>query len=180
MTAFDLRSKEGWEPAVFHNFDSPKSSKDLLVVDAIMRSTAAPTYFPVYQKFADGGVWGNNPSMAAVSACADYMVGGIPMKKIAVLSIGTGRYPMNLRTSSNDLGIIDWIRGGLIDLLLDGNIESSHYFCKSILGPTYHRVQLILDEDIKLDSPDAIPKMIMAADDFDIEPIVSWMQGFWV
>jgi patatin-like phospholipase/acyl hydrolase len=180
ITSFDLRYKAGWEPAVFHNFDSPKASKDLLVVDAIMRSTAAPTYFPVYQKYTDGGVWGNNPSMAAIAAAVDSMVGRIPLKEISVLSIGTGRLATNIRTAANDLGVLDWVKSGLIDLLLDGNIESSHYYSKSLLGASYKRVQLKLNEKIKIDSQKAIPTMIMEAERYDIEPIVEWMQGFWV
>jgi patatin-like phospholipase/acyl hydrolase len=43
------------------------------VVDAALRSAAAPTYFPVYQGYCDGAVTANNPSLVAVSmALAHY------------------------------------------------------------------------------------------------------------
>ena len=37
------------------------------VADAAMRSTAAPTYFGIYQGYVDGGVFANNPSMVALT-----------------------------------------------------------------------------------------------------------------
>jgi len=67
LTSFSLKNEEGfWQPVVHHNFKgTPKASPDLSVVSAIMRSSAAPTYFPIVseggEKFCDGGVWGNNP-----------------------------------------------------------------------------------------------------------------------
>ena len=60
ITAFDLEHESGhWQPVVFHNMGSRKSSPELSLVDAVMRSTAAPTYFPIERgpasKFIDGG-----------------------------------------------------------------------------------------------------------------------------
>jgi patatin-like phospholipase/acyl hydrolase len=54
-----------WKPKFFHNFPGPDSDGKELVVDVAMRTAAAPSFFPVYQGYADGGVFANNPSMAA-------------------------------------------------------------------------------------------------------------------
>jgi patatin-like phospholipase/acyl hydrolase len=184
ITSFALQSAEGWEPVVFHNFTGPKGSPSMTITDAVCASSAAPTYFPVYpingNKYADGGLWGNNPSMSAVSAACDKMVGRQRIDKVSVLSIGTGKNPMTLKGAKNDLGALDWLSKGLIDILLDGNIEASHYYSRSLLGPQYLRVQPSLANEIKLDDTDGIQRMIDVANGTDLDPILSWMQGFWV
>eukprot|EP00349_Pseudokeronopsis_sp_Brazil_P011788 CAMPEP_0202976948 /NCGR_PEP_ID=MMETSP1396-20130829/81970_1 /ASSEMBLY_ACC=CAM_ASM_000872 /TAXON_ID= /ORGANISM="Pseudokeronopsis sp., Strain Brazil" /LENGTH=195 /DNA_ID=CAMNT_0049715181 /DNA_START=64 /DNA_END=648 /DNA_ORIENTATION=+ len=68
---------------------------DLLVWDAAMRTSAAPTYFPVFHGYTDGGVVANNPSILAVSkAMAHYP--HVTPKNVAVLSIGAGSYPRHM------------------------------------------------------------------------------------
>ena len=181
ITSFALRHEEKfWQPVVFHNFPNVKASPDLSVVDALLRSSAAPTYFPVYQDHCDGGVWGNNPSMSAVAAAGDEYVGGQKLSNISVLSIGTGRLSMQLKGGKRDLGAVDWFQKGLVEILLDGNVEASHYYSKSLLGPRYQRVQVDLDQNVKLDDVKSIGKMIAYADAVDLSPILEWLQGFWV
>ena len=49
----------GWRPAVFSNLPAVRGARpdiELRVADALMRSSAAPTIFPVYQGYTDGGV----------------------------------------------------------------------------------------------------------------------------
>lgn len=181
ITSFALVHPDGnWQPVVFHNFPVEKASPNLSIVDALLRSSAAPTYFPVYQKHADGGIWGNNPSMSAVAAAVDRMVGKIPFSELSVLSIGTGILPNMLRGSKNDMGALDWFQKGMLDMLLDNNVPSSHYYTQSILGPSYYRVKLDLAHEIKLDDATKMHEMITLADSWDLRPILEWMQGFWV
>jgi uncharacterized protein len=57
------------------------------VWDAAMRTSAAPTYFPVYRGYTDGGLVANNPSIVAVTkAMAHYP--NVNPKNVAVLSLG--------------------------------------------------------------------------------------------
>jgi len=45
-----------WKPKFFHNFPGPDSDAAERVVDVAVRTSAAPTYFPTYQGYIDGGV----------------------------------------------------------------------------------------------------------------------------
>jgi patatin-like phospholipase/acyl hydrolase len=53
VAAFDLGGKpdsngvQQWRARFFHNFDGPTSSANEKAMDVIMRSSAAPTYFPI-------------------------------------------------------------------------------------------------------------------------------------
>jgi len=95
---------EGWRPAVFSNM--PRASgliepdNDLLIWDAAMRTSAAPTFFPVFRGYTDGGIVANNPSIIALSkAMAHYP--HVNPKNVTLLSIGAGNYPRHTHMLSN-------------------------------------------------------------------------------
>ncbi len=180
ITAFNCRHPSGrWQPEVMGNLPGPLYKDQVSLVDAIMRSTAAPTVFPVYQKRIDGGVWANHPGMAALSAAINPMVFNAKFQNVSLLSIGTGRCPKQLSTAKNDLGAFDWLKSGIIDVLLDGSMEATDFYLQSILGPRYHRVQLDLPKEIKLDDSSATGDLIALADSFNLADTKAWLQGFW-
>jgi hypothetical protein len=55
-----------WVPRFFHNLND-SDSLDEKVVDVALRSSAAPTYFGIYQGYVDGGVFANNPALCAIT-----------------------------------------------------------------------------------------------------------------
>jgi hypothetical protein len=185
IPAFDLGHHSGrWKPMSFHNFVNSRY-KDLTVTEAVMASSAAQTYFPVYRlgdsKFADGGVWANNPSMAALTEALNSYRGGQKLEDIVILNVGTILNKITLETPKIDMGIYDWVNHGLIDLMLDsGAMDAVAYYCRGVLGPRYHRLNMLTDEEIKLDDTDKIQRLINLADGVDLEPVRAWLQGFWV
>ena len=62
------------------------------VIDALMSTTAAPTYFPPHmidgQGYVDGGVGVNSPDVDALYFCRSTWF--LPLEQIRLLSIGTG------------------------------------------------------------------------------------------
>ncbi len=52
-----------------------------------MCTSAAPTYFPVFRGYTDGGIVANNPSIVAIAKAVAHFPGVTP-KNIALLSIG--------------------------------------------------------------------------------------------
>ena len=65
---------------------------DIPLVEAILASSAAPTYFDPVQVggglLADGGLWANNPSILAVTEAMSKF--RRPVEQIHILSVGTG------------------------------------------------------------------------------------------
>jgi patatin-like phospholipase/acyl hydrolase len=184
IPSFDTRHKSGlWQPISFSNFPgSPLRSERFL--DAVMSSTAAPIYFPVNQfgetKYIDGGLWANNPADAALAEALRSDHGGVPFDKICILSIGTTQGKMILDSPKNNMGLLDWFQSGVVDLLTDAGAKLAiDYKLRSALGPRYCRVDEIIDNPIDLDEISAIPRLVRLANEYDIEPVGAWLQGFW-
>lgn len=107
ITAFNL---ETFKPKVFKSKYSKKNIKDYYVLDAVMASTAAPTYFPAYDKvtndtglYIDGGVSANNPALIALIDSTHFDVtskrGTKPIESLGsvyLLSLGTGKHVKGL------------------------------------------------------------------------------------
>jgi patatin-like phospholipase/acyl hydrolase len=61
------------------------------MIDVALATSAAPTFLPSHRlssvRLVDGGVWANNPSMAALVEAVETC--SIPLDQIGMLSIGT-------------------------------------------------------------------------------------------
>jgi len=166
-----------WHPEFFHNLHHSNNSHNS-VVDVILRSAAAPTYFPAYQGFVDGGTFANNPALAAVTAvCAS----GVELSEISVLSISTGNNPRSIsqdQLGTGDWGLYEW-GPHIIDLLLDSTTQSIDWQCRSLLGDRYLRLDPILERDYSLDDATALDELMTLAKGMDISIAHKWIIDQW-
>ena len=165
----------------------PEFTRDTTVplVDAVMSSCSAPIYFDPHDgvepyRLADGGLWANNPSLAAFID-AQYRCGR-QRDSIRILSIGSGTstifYPRVYSTWSDRLfarfqgwGLLTrWKRKRLLDLILNLQSESTHNMLMLLLGENRHDPERLLrlsfktDRALELDNTRVADDLISSAD----------------
>ena len=164
-----------WKPKFFHNFEGPQSDGAQKIADVALRSSAAPTYFPVYQGYVDGGVVANNPSMAALAQALDSATGKQQLADVRLFSLGAGIAPTYVSGDTLDWGLAQWAVL-LADMIMEGMMGVADYECARLLGDNnYLRLAPILPTTIPLDAADKIPDLIAAAKNVDIAQAVSWL-----
>eukprot|EP01117_Protostelium_nocturnum_P012990 TRINITY_DN4812_c0_g1_i1.p1 TRINITY_DN4812_c0_g1~~TRINITY_DN4812_c0_g1_i1.p1 ORF type:complete len:382 (-),score=167.25 TRINITY_DN4812_c0_g1_i1:232-1377(-) len=168
----------GWAPEFFHNF--PKSENaDTQCVDVCLMTTAAPTYFPIYQGRIDGGTYANCPAMVAVTSAIN---AGVKPEDIVVLSLSTGNSPQHIPSDvygEGNWGIYEW-GTRLIDILLDANTQSTNYQCECLLSKRYHRIDPLLKTSVGLDQSDAVSSLEEVANQMNLDATVEWLKTHWV
>lgn len=165
--AFEATVTRSWKPKFFQNYPGSGSDADEKVVDVALRTSAAPTFFPIYQGYIDGGVVANNPSMCALAQAVNDNTGKQSLSEIRLLSVSTGGYPKFLETMDGDWGLIQWARP-LLEIMLEGSLEVAHYQCKNIMGRRYFRVAPRLNKSISLDNLESIPELEYVGENYDL------------
>lgn len=149
------------------------------IVDAALATAAAPTYFPAHElggrALVDGGVFANNPSVAAIVEALKRSAAGarVGTDDLLVVSIGTGVHEEGFdeRTVSG-WGKIGWIlphgaEPPILGAVLDGASDAADHWAHMLLnhdpgtappasdevgrGPRYFRLQVRLKRAIALD-----------------------------
>jgi patatin-like phospholipase/acyl hydrolase len=183
IPSFDLDSGAGdfrhWKAKFFHNFPGKDSDGDELVMDVALRTSAAPTIFPVYQGYIDGGAVANNPSVCALTQALHPETGGQQIGDIALLSLGTGVMPRYLTTENGDWGLLQWAPH-LVDLILEGGEGLSDYQCRQILQKRYFRFNPKFTYPIDVDDIAQIPNLIAIADNIDLTSATAWLQTYFL
>jgi hypothetical protein len=161
----------------------------VLVRDAVLASCSAPTYFDPYRvneyALVDGGVWANNPSLAAVIDAQKRL--GIELADISVLSLGTGMsrsyFSANLSRKWNPFrsipllkripGFIKWRWGfatgwrtsGFIEFLMSVQAQSIDNYLQLLLKKEQLlRINFKSDLPLPLDDCSAIDDLVSRAD----------------
>ena len=178
ISSFDLDcpgKQRTWNPKFFHNFKGDDSDGAEKVVDVALRTSAAPTYFPVYQGYVDGGVVANNPSMAALAQALDDGTGDQEQDDIRLFSVGTGGSPTFISGDTHNWGIAQWAHS-LVSMMIDGMMGVADYECSRVLRDNYFRLAPPLPEPVALDAVDQIPMLIADANNVNLDSAVSWLQ----
>jgi hypothetical protein len=166
-------------PRCMHNFSGPDSDQELSAVVAALRTSAAPTYFPVFQTFADGGLVANDPSLCAVARALKSAQ--VLKSEVVVLSLGTGVQYKCIPGEDHDAGLLFWAPK-LIDILLDGNVELSDELCGLFLEDGQYR-----REDPELPDGDPVPldawkradELIRVGANHNLDDAIKFVGKFW-
>lgn len=190
ISAFDLDSQpaekwlspppqpRSWKAKFFHNFPGPGSDGGEFVVDVALRTAAAPTYFPIYQGYVDGGVVAGNPSMCALTQALHTSAGARALPDLVLFSLGTGENPRHLESQDGDWGLAQWVPH-LVSLMLEGSAGLVDYQCRQILDDRYWRLNPVLPRPIEMDQSDQIPLLLEVARNCDLSSTLEWLRLFF-
>jgi patatin-like phospholipase/acyl hydrolase len=177
VLTFDLDNEapEGlrtWKPKFYNNYQD--SDLGELVIDTAVRSAAAPSYFPVYQGFIDGGLVTNTPCMAAIAQALDINTANQKLENIRLLSLGTGYSPTFISGKKLDWGVSQWA-GFLVPIFIDAMMFSTKYQCEKLLGNHYHRLDAILSKKVDIDDLTKLDYLIEEANSLDLASTKEWL-----
>ena len=121
---------------------------EISLVEAILASSAAPTYFDPVQVnenlLADGGLWANNPSILAVTEAISKFKRTVD--QIHILSIGTG-HPVSMYRHQRSWGLATgWGHKKLVSYFLNLQSQASTNMAGLILGERYVRLDPEIEE----------------------------------
>ena len=149
-----LTLNEADTPAIAVSYDLKKRStrlfktfedKHLKAWKVASATSAAPTFFPAVKIeenwYIDGAISSNNPVLIAYAEAKKLW----PDENIKVLSIGTGFDSKSFKGSSTkNWGIFSWLRGGIIQVLMESNSE--HLIAESLFKENYLRINSELNK----------------------------------
>jgi uncharacterized protein len=173
ISSYDL---QGQIPFFFKSHKIAADSTYNWNVTSVARATsAAPTYFPPHHlarngedyALADGGVYVNNPAMAAYAEARHLY----PEATDCVLvSVGTGdRQDQISYAAACEWGLIGWARQ-LVPVFMDSVSEAVDYQLSSMPGCTYHRLQVshlqAAEADMDNVTPDNLNNLQKAAKEY--------------
>jgi patatin-like phospholipase/acyl hydrolase len=164
ITSYDC----GWNsPINFTKLDAYKT-----IVEVALCTSAAEVFFPPYQNFIDGGTTANDPSIAAISWVVSQ---GTKLEDIKVLSIGTGNLKPPALDPTPRWGAIQWLKGGLIDILISGVSERVRLDASNILGNRFFyldgTVNCAMDATSNLEE-----KLIQPAQQIKLDDVIRWIE----
>ena len=167
-----------WRAKIFHNFDGEDCDTEARLVDVAMATSAAPVFFPIYNKFIDGAIVANNPTLCAVSQTQDLrnVANNPTVEDISVLSIGTIR---NIYITERDInwGYFMWARS-IFHMLTERDTLIINHMTKLLLKDRYHRIEPVINGP--MDDFEDLSVIAKTGSDYPIDNTVAWLNKYWV
>lgn len=145
ISSYDLK---GQIPFFFKSHRIARNpSFDWPVADIARATSAAPTFFPPLHLerdsedyvLVDGGIYVNNPSMAAYAEARALYPGA---EHVVVVSVGTGDRQDHIQYSAaKKWGLLGWATK-IVPVFMDSVSEAVDYELKTVPGCTYYRLQV--------------------------------------
>lgn len=142
VSTYDLETNQ---PVFFKTAEAfVDESANARVYDICRATSAAPTFLPSYLfeykgkllNGIDGGVYVNNPTMAAYAEIAKWGYGGfykkgdgsnVDLKDVSILSLGTGSYTGKItQKQAVGWGQLQWVTR-ITDIMMKGVNKTTHY-----------------------------------------------------
>ena len=158
-----------WHPVYHHNLDDTKMNSTL--VKSLLKSSAAPYYFPVVNGCIDGGIGNNNPSLAVLSQLVST---GVKIEDIYILSFGSGEKPTTADFINEDCGALEWIPY-ILDMIFDSTQEVVSQSLYNILKDRFWRIQPVLKTEIDLDDASQYQTLVDAAMNHNLDNTLKWI-----
>lgn len=141
--------------------------RNVRIVDAVLASTAAPTFFPSAQvagsTYVDGALWANNPALVALLDARD--LSGEPVEAQRVVSLGCGRMFWGKRVGFGARrGLVGW-GAPLMSLMMAAQSEGTHLHVERLMPEDrYLRIDPQLPRELStLDDVSGIPDLLVRA-----------------
>lgn len=146
-----------------------RTCMDSTVFDALMSTTAAPTYFPPHmvkgQSYVDGGIGVNSPDVDALYFCRSTWF--LPLDQIRLLSVGTGYVAERAEEKKDrNFGGFSWLNHhDIISRMIDLQENSASALAQNLLTERYFRVNSQLQYSVELDecNPERLETLVAAA-----------------
>jgi len=171
VSTYDLN---GNRPVFFKSAEANENPEaNAKIYDICRVTSAAPTYLPAYTfnykgktlTGIDGGVYVNNPTMAAIAEISKYGNKGYYKKKdgtdvkysdIRVLSLGTGTYSGTItEKEAVDWGELQWVTQ-ITDIMMRGVNQTTDYESGEMLDDgNYLRLSINIPDEKYADMADA-------------------------
>jgi len=111
-----------------------KRDQKTKIVDVLLASSAAPTYFPIHsiddELYIDGGIWANNPGMVGFMEAIRFF--NKEKKEISILSIACLEKPNGWTPHCRKKRSFAGWRDSLFDAVSDAQNFSTNYFLETI------------------------------------------------
>lgn len=155
-----------YQAKYFDNFKANTMDLDIRIVDVLLASAAAPTYFRSHaitfkdpfgkREFMDGGLNCNHPCVSAVAACTDWNGFNADIRNVYCLHIATGYFPKNA-LGWRDRGAAQLVKP-IIDMATE-HYSTATFQADRILKNRFCCIGTRFEEEIEMDDPKAIEKL---------------------